>query len=216
LAEQGIVRSEREGRLARWHLTDAGAHLLTSGTARIYGFGAGDDDWDGRWLVVLCSVPEEQRTKRHQLRSQLAFAGFGFLGPGVAISPHLDREPAAAAVLADLGLVTGAAVFRAEAAALTPAGDLLDRAWDLDALGADYRRFLADVADRHPRTDEQRFAAVVDLVHAWRRFPFVDPEIPRRLLPPGWPGRQAKDAFDSRHAAWSPGAGAWFASTTTP
>jgi phenylacetic acid degradation operon negative regulatory protein len=218
LAEQGIVRSEREGRLARWHLTDAGAHLLTSGTERIYGFGAGHDDWDGRWLVVLCSVPEEQRTKRHQLRSQLAFTGFGFLAPGIAISPHLDREPAATAVLADLGLVSGAAVFRAEPAAVTPAGDLLDRAWDLGVLAAEYRRFLADFGARTPRTDEQRFAALVDLVHAWRRFPFVDPEIPRRLLPARWPGRRAKDTFDVRHAAWAPGAGAWFdaASTTTP
>jgi phenylacetic acid degradation operon negative regulatory protein len=217
LADQGVVRSEKEGRKARWHLTDQGAHLLTVGTERIYGFGAGDDAWDGRWLVVLCSVPEDQRTRRHQLRAQLGFLGFGFLGAGVALSPHLDREPAATEVLADLRLLAGAVVFRAEAGATVAAGDLLHRAWDLDALAADYGEFLAGFALRDPAPGPapDRFAALVDLVHAWRRFPFTDPEIPDRLLPSGWPGREAKALFDARHAAWAPDANAWFEAVET-
>lgn len=210
LADQGVVRSEKEGRKARWHLTDQGSHLLTAGSQRIYGFGAGGDAWDGRWLVVLCSVPEDQRTKRHQLRTQLGFAGFGFLGPGVALSPHLEREDAAGAVLADLGLLPGAVIFRAEAGAIVAAADLLGRAWDLDALAADYHGFIAEFGPRAPRTGAARFAALVELVHAWRRFPFVDPEIPDRLLPARWPGRPAKELFDTSHAAWAPGANAWF------
>jgi DNA-binding transcriptional ArsR family regulator len=104
LAEQGVVRSEKQGRRARWHLTDAGRRLLVEGTERIYALGTGDDRWDGRWLVVLCSVPEDQRAKRHQLRTRLEFAGFGFVAPGVAICPHVAREQAAEAVLAALDL----------------------------------------------------------------------------------------------------------------
>ena len=210
LAERGTVRSEKHGRKAQWHLTDSGCRLLTTGTQRIYEFGAGEDTWDGRWLVVLCSVPEEQRAKRHQLRSQLGFAGFGFLGAGVAISPHLDREAAATTVLRDLGLLPGAIVFRAETGDLVDGDDLLRRAWDLDALAADYGAFVADVTTRAPATDEARFASLVELVHAWRRFPFVDPEIPARLLPRPWPGHRAKELFDECHAAWSPGANAWY------
>jgi phenylacetic acid degradation operon negative regulatory protein len=210
VADQGVVRSEKEGRKARWHLTDRGTHLLTEGTARIYGFGAVDGGWDGRWLVVLCPVPEDQRTRRHQLRTQLGFLGFGFLGPGVALSPHLEREAAATAVLADLDLLPGAVVFRAEAGDVTAPGDLLRRAWDLDALGADYGEFVAGFAARTPATGPDEFGALVELVHAWRRFPFVDPEIPDRLLPAGWPGHRAKQMFDARHAAWAPGANAWF------
>ncbi len=56
-----------------------------------------------------------------------------------------------------------------------------------------------------------QFAALVTLVHEWRRFPFVDPEIPDELLPSGWPGHRAKAVFDERHARWSPAATAWFA-----
>jgi phenylacetic acid degradation operon negative regulatory protein len=210
LAEQGTVRSERQGRRARWHLTEAGRRLLVDGTKRIYELGTGEDRWDGRWLVVLCSVSEDQRAKRHQLRTQLEFAGFGFLAPGVAVSPHLDRESAANAVLAELGLLPGAMVFRAEAGDLVAADDLLARAWDLDALAASYGAFVDQFERRAPATDQARFTDLVELVHAWRRFPFMDPGIPSRLLPPHWPGRSAHGIFAERHDAWSPGAVRWY------
>lgn len=212
LAERGVLAGEREGRRTRWRLTPAGTELLTEGTRRIYEFGAAGDAWDGRWLVVLCSVPEDQRAKRHQLRSRLGFAGFGFLGPGVAITAHLGRERLANEVLKDLDLVPGAVVLRAEAGDLVPAEELLERAWDLEGLAETYREFLVAFGGRRePQGDEVRFAALVELVHRWRRFPFVDPEIPDRLLSPAWPGREAKRLFDERHAAWSPGARAHFA-----
>jgi phenylacetic acid degradation operon negative regulatory protein len=210
LADQGMATSEREGRRARWQLTAAGRQLLTAGTERIYRFAAGADEWDGRWLVVLSTVPEEQRAKRHQLRTRLAFAGFGALGPGVALSPHLERERLATAVLEDLDLRAGAVVLRAEAGDLVPAAELLTRAWDLEGLAGRYLEFLAAFESREAAGDAACFAALVDLVHRWRRFPFVDPEIPDRLLPRAWPGRRAKALFDDRHAAWSPGAHRWF------
>ncbi|HZQ27965.1 MAG TPA: PaaX family transcriptional regulator C-terminal domain-containing protein [Acidimicrobiales bacterium] len=210
LADQHLVRSERDGRRVRWHLTTEGRHLLTTGTERIYRFGAGKDEWDRHWLVVLCSVPEEQRARRHQLRSRLGFAGFGFLSPAVALSPHLDREDTANDILKDLDLLPGAVVLRAEAGELVPAEELLRRAWDLDGLHDEYRAFLDAFERRTPRSDDARFAALVELVHRWRRFPFVDPEIPDRLLPARWPGRRAKAVFDEKHRAWAPGANQFF------
>ncbi len=206
LAEQGIVTNERRGRRARWRLTPEGRELLVTGTERIYAFSAATDGWDEHWLVVLCSVPEEQRTKRHRLRSRLSFEGFGFLGAGVAITPHLEREDVANAILKDLDLVPTAVVLHAEAGALVPATEVLHRAWDLDDLADRYQTFTDSFRRRSPVSDESRLAALVELVHAWRRFPFVDPEIPDRLLPRSWPGRRAKAVFDDRHAAWSPGA----------
>jgi phenylacetic acid degradation operon negative regulatory protein len=211
LASQGFIESERHGRRVRWKLTAAGRTLLTVGTDRIYGFGVPTSDWDGRWVVVLCPVPEDQRGKRHQLRSRLEFAGFGFLGPATAIAPHADREEVASAVLTELDLVDGAALFRAEAGGLVPDEQLLRRAWDLDGLAGRYRELMATFGDRSPRTDDGRLAALVALVHEWRRFPFIDPEIPARLLPPHWIGYRAKAFFDERHAHWTPGATAAFA-----
>ena len=215
LADQGTLRSEKHGRRARWHLTDAGRRLLVEGTKRIYELGAGEDHWDGRWLVVLCSVPEEQRAKRHQLRAQLGFAGFGFLSPGVAVSPHLDREPAANAVLAGLDLLPSAVVFRAESGG---PDDVFAKAWDLDALGGHVHRLRRRVR-RSPAGD--------------RRRPLCRPDRagPRMAAVPvhgsGHPGRPAAPTagradgpaltFTTCHDAWSPGALRWYQqhSTTT-
>lgn len=213
LAEQGLLRAEKHGRKARWHLTERSEHLLTTGTERIYRFGADADGWDGRWLVVLCSVPEHQRAKRHQLRTRLGFAGFGFLNAGVAMTPHLEREEVAVSVLRELDLLPDAVILRAETGSDVEPTELLRGAWDLERLAAEYEEFIAAFQRRSPRTDESRFAAVVELVHAWRRFPFVDPEIPTRLLEPNWPGRPAKELFDARHAVWRPSADTWYERT---
>src|SRR4051794_28152797 len=78
-ASDGRIIAERHGRRVQWQLSDQTVELLDNGTKRIYGFGSTGVEWDRRWLVVLCPVPEEQRAKRHQLRARLGFAGFGFL-----------------------------------------------------------------------------------------------------------------------------------------
>jgi len=210
LADQGLMTSRRVGRQVRWHLTDAGRDLLTAGAERIYRFGGSDDGWEDGWLVVLCSVPEDQRAKRHQLRSRLAFDGFGFLAPGVAVSPHLDREPRANAVLVDLGLQAQAVVLRAEVGELVTAEQILQRAWDLDALSARYRAFLGEFEGIEPAGDGGALQALVLLVHAWRRFPFVDPELPAQLLPDDWPGHRAKQLFEERRRHWTPAAQRFF------
>jgi phenylacetic acid degradation operon negative regulatory protein len=44
----------------------------------------------------------------------------------------------------------------------------------------------------------------VRLVQEWRRFPLLDPGLPRELLPPRWSGHRAAEVFRERHAAWAP------------
>ena len=87
----GWLRAERHGRRSRVHLTPATAEMLRAGTERIYSFGD-PWTWDGRWLLVVLRVPEERREVRHQVRTRLAWAGFGSLGGGLWISPHVERE----------------------------------------------------------------------------------------------------------------------------
>lgn len=211
LSDQGIVESRRMGRAAEWRLTERGRQLLEDGTERIYRFATRPDGWDRRWLVVLAPVPEDARAKRHQLRSRLGFAGFGFLGPTVAVSPHVEREDAANSVLRDLELDDTAVVLRAETGSFVPDDEIIRRAWDLDGLDCAYRSFIDDVEAVEVGGAADSFAAVVTLVHRWRRFPFDDPEIPGELLPDDWPGPRAKSLFDDRRVAWSDDARRWYA-----
>jgi phenylacetic acid degradation operon negative regulatory protein len=212
LGEQGIVRSERHGRRTRWHLTEPGTELLAGGTERIYSLGRRAGDWDGNWLLVICAIPETQRAVRHRFRTQLAFEGFGFLSPTIAVSPHTEREAAATALISELGLDEIAMSFVSTTAAMTTDADVLTGAWDLDGLERSYAGFL-DEFDHDPGHHEpaRTFGDMLHLVDAWRRFPFADPELPLELMPESWIGTRAHEAFDRRRSAQRPTAMAWFA-----
>lgn len=51
--------------------------------------------------------------------------------------------------------------------------------------------------------------------HAWRRFPFIDPDLPDDLLPRDWPRRSAYELFSERHDRWAPAAQEHFDSLAT-
>jgi phenylacetic acid degradation operon negative regulatory protein len=202
-ATDGWLAAERVGRRTRWRLTPAGERLLTEGTSRIYGFRATLPDWDGRWLLVLARAPETVRGARHHLRTRLTWAGLGSAAPGVWISPHAERVAEVESVLTGAGVV-GAQVFVAEHAGRGDLTAMVREAWDLARIEAGYQAFLAEFAT----AGGDPLVRLVELVHAWRRFPAIDPELPTALLPPQWSGIQAAALFRRRHAAWAAAAAA--------
>lgn len=205
-ADSGWITNSRVGRETRWSLTEAGTRLLKEGTDRIYGFAADDRSWDRRWLVVVVAVPENER----QLRTQLGWAGLGSINATTWVTPRVNREHEAIRVLQDLGVGAGSWSFLAEAGTLGDERSLARSAWDLEAIEARYEDFLELVARRRPRTDRQALIAQVRLVQEWRRFPLLDPSLPKELLPPRWSGSRAAEVFRERHAAWAPKAqAAW-------
>jgi phenylacetic acid degradation operon negative regulatory protein len=199
-AADGWLTSERVGRRSRWRLTPAGERLLTEGTKRIYHFTAVAPAWDGRWVLVLARAPETERPARHLLRTRLAWAGFGSPAPGVWISAHAGRAGEAATILAEAGLLPEAQIFLAEHRGGGELAGLVRQAWDLAALEQRYRDFLAAFSGERGRDPLVR---VVELVHAWRRFPWIDPVLPRALLPSPWSGERAAALFGRLHASWS-------------
>jgi len=201
-AAEGWLVSERVGRLARWGLTAPGRRLLTEGAQRIYQFGRGDRPWDGRWLVLLVSVPEVKRDLRHRLRTRLSWAGFGSPEAGVWISPDLSREGEALDVLKELGLAAGAMSFTATYGAVGEPGAMVTRAWDLTGLERRYEAFIAEFGGLEPAGGAAVLHAQTRLVHEWRRFPFLDPQLPQELLPANWSGSAAAELFHRRHTQW--------------
>jgi PaaX-like protein C-terminal domain/Family of unknown function (DUF6788) len=63
---------------------------------------------------------------------------------------------------------------------------LVARSWDLGALEKSYESFIEEFTGLDPATDEAALRAQTRLVHEWRRFPFLDPRLPARLLPDNW------------------------------
>lgn len=205
----GWLSSERQGRRARMRLTDDTAAMLRTGAERIYGFGT-PREWDGRWLLVMLRVPEQRREVRHQLRTRLAWAGFGSLGGGLWISPHVDREAELEGMADDDSAEVMA--FRAELGTLGEPQRLIAQAWELTDVADGYDDFVASFGRARPKTPEAMFRAQTLLVHAWRRFPFLDPDLPEEVLPARWPRARAHEVFEERHAAWHATAQDYFGS----
>jgi phenylacetic acid degradation operon negative regulatory protein len=193
----GWLRTERQGRRARVSLTEETMQMLETGAGRIYSFGE-PWEWDGRWLLVVLRVPEERRDVRHQVRTRLAWAGFGSLGGGLWITPHVERERE----LANVDSVAELLSFQASLGTLGDPARVLAEAWDLDAVARAYGEFVARFDRLRPKTPEAVFRAQTQLVHAWRKFPFLDPDLPEAMLPDGWPRAQALKVFGDRHESW--------------
>jgi phenylacetic acid degradation operon negative regulatory protein len=199
-AADGWLAPERVGRRTVWQLTPDAERLLTEGTERIYHFAAVAREWDGRWLLVLARTPETGRPARHLLRTQLTWAGFGSPAPGVWISAHADRAAEAEEILAAANLPGDAQIFVAEHRGGGDLATMVRQAWDTDALGRRYESFLAEFAGE---ASSDPLVRVVELVHAWRRFPWIDPVLPAALLPTPWSGEKAVGLFSRLHAKWS-------------
>ena len=207
---QGWLAAERRGRRARMTLTPRTAELLRTGAERIYSFGQ-PRPWDGRWLIVVLRVPERSRAVRHQLRSRLAWTGLGSLGGGVWLTPHVEREEELAAAIAEEP-EADARSFVAEFGAIGSPQQLAADAWDLERVRRQYVAFIDDFDRVRALSPEACFRQQTLLVHAWRRFPFLDPDLPAELLPADWPRRRAHELFVTRHERWQAKAAAYFAS----
>ncbi len=207
LEERGWLERERVGRQTRWSLTELSTELLTAGADRIYTFGQEPRDWDGRWVVLLASVRERDRGARYRMGHGLGWAGFGSIGQGVWVSPWLDQESVAVGLLAELHIE--ATSFRAELGSLGSGPEVARQAWDLPGLEEQYSDFLGQFGSE----PHDVVADLALLVHRWRRFPFLDPELPAQLLSNDWPGVIAAARFAEVRASLLPGAFDWWRET---
>lgn len=210
MRQRGWLDREKVGRQVRWLLTDRSRALLEPGARRIYRFGQRTPEWDGSWIVVLASVPESERKLRYRMTSGLNWAGFGSLGQGVWISPWLEQEHAAVELLGSLAI--DATTFRATLGDLGSPRAIASEAWDLAALRSQYESFLDETRSlvRRPPSDGAAAAELTLLVHHWRRFPFLDPDLPGPLLPVDWPGPRAARRFAELREVLSAPAGDWW------
>lgn len=201
LRKEGWLDSRRDGRETTYLLTDGAWRLLDEGRARIFDRASGP--WDGQWHMVIYSVPETERALREQLRKRLGWLGFGPLSPSVWLSPH-DRIDEVRASVVDWPTVR-LDVFHARSESPLVDRDMAARCWDLDELNRDYAALLAAYQPRlqHYLTGMLRgrdaLVERMQLIYAYRKFPFRDPGLPLELLPEGWSGRAAHEVFQQAH-----------------
>ncbi len=202
-AAAGWITPGRSGREVCWHLTPEGRQLIREGAARVESLSADSTAWDGRWLILIITVPESSRIVRRRLYSSLNWVGFGNPTPGIWVSPHPEREGEAKRIIDDLKLSASTLSFVGSCASIGLSDrDLVERAWNLGAVEAYYEEILDRFKGLQPQEGDSILFTHVQLVNQWQRFPFIDPQLPDALLPPDWIGRRAAVLFQERRALW--------------
>src|SRR5579884_276228 len=84
-----LLPETRDGQRG-YALSPAAARSLAESDRRIFSRIVRPTVEDG-WVVVSFSIPEQERDKRHQLRSRLEWLGLGNLGGGLWIGPRRLR-----------------------------------------------------------------------------------------------------------------------------
>jgi phenylacetic acid degradation operon negative regulatory protein len=201
-SSEGLLQADRVGRRTRWHLTPGGEQLLEEGTERIYSFMRHPHRWDGRWLVLAVTVPETQRRLRHRLRTRLTWAGMGSPAPGLWVVPDAGRAEEVQAIVHELGIEHSTMSWTGPTAGIGDPQDVVSAAWRLDEIETAYDDFVEEFTNWQVSDQQDAFVAQVRLVHAWRRFPALDPALPAELLDHDWPGPDAATVFHRCHERW--------------
>jgi phenylacetic acid degradation operon negative regulatory protein len=219
MVRQGWLEPVRLAEGAGYALTTRAVRRLDDAGARIYRTQTAD--WDGSWHLLITALPGE-RSRRDRLRAGLTFLGYAQLDDATWIGPRWSEE-------VDLLLETES--VRAERFVARHDGDsigLVRRAWDIEGLSRAYHRWLAKAQElvaatapvtgdaRAEDSGEQAFAARSNLVHEWRKFLFLDPGLPRVLLPEGWAGDAAAAFFDAESSRLLPAASRFVDSCLSP
>lgn len=145
--------------------------------------------WDGRWIVVVFDIPEEERWIRDRLRLDLEDLGFGMLQKSVWISPFPIAEDLREFLISS-GLAGQALVMVGPWLLAGSPKELARGAFKLDRINERYGKIIYkwDASDKTPK-DKKRFASKYLQILA------SDPLLPYQLLPDDWLGKEAREIF---------------------
>lgn len=197
MVNRGLLLRQRHGRAMYFGLTERSERILTDGETRLWKVGAVNRDWDGRWTLLGFSLPESWQKQRHELRSQLTWAGFGPLFNGLWVAPG---RAAVEEIVGSLGLESHVKAFHAATLPGTDVDQMIRETWDLEAIAAPYHAFVERwrrvEADLEAGTGGRDPLAVKLLLDAdWLQVIRDDPRLPLEHLPADWPAAEAEALF---------------------
>lgn len=220
LKAKGVLKSVREGNIAKYKISDSVNDVFQEGDRRI--FAPEPPPPVDTWALAVFSVPESMRNRRHQLRSELSGLGFGSVAAGVWIAPARKLEQAKER-LTSSGLIKFVDLFRSDYVFDGPMQPKISEWWDLQQLDEDFTEFLelyqgaeqqwservgddpeAALAASTEELRRDAFRYYIPMLTMWRRFPYRDPNLPADYLPPEWQGPAVRRTFQAVHRLAAP------------
>ncbi|MDD1502453.1 phenylacetic acid degradation operon negative regulatory protein PaaX [Lysinibacillus xylanilyticus] len=202
MVKQGWLQSEKRGNRSYYFLTKRGEIRMQEAANRI--FKLKPTQWDGKWRLLMYSIPEDKRQIRDELRKELLWSGFGSFSNGCWISPN-NLEEEVKLLIQKYDIANHVDFFTAEYIGPHDHEALIEKSWSLAEIEARYEQFMDQYSkqyiihqsaiSRQEMSDAECFVERTNLVHEYRKFLFIDPGLPQELLPPMWSGNHAALLF---------------------
>ncbi|MFT9849762.1 phenylacetic acid degradation operon negative regulatory protein PaaX [Aneurinibacillus sp. REN35] len=214
MMKQGWLESRKIGNRSYYKMSTRGKKRLDEAAKRIYK--EVSDEWDGKWRIVCYNIPEEKRGLRDKLRKELSWMGFGMLANSTWISPHnLINRVKDISELYDIN--EHIEFFDCDHFGWSTPEQLVKRCWDLNEINDKYQEFVKEYSPRFNELkqrienadkiqDSYCFVEKTILVHEYRKFLFIDPNLPEVLLPDFWVGKEADRLFRNYYQLLNEGA----------
>ncbi|EZP75766.1 PaaX family transcriptional regulator [Parageobacillus genomosp. 1] len=202
MSKQGWVKAEKRGNKSYYSLTERGVKRMEEAAKRIYKIRP--EKWDGKWRILVYTIPEEKRSVRDELRKELVWSGFGTISNSCWISPN-NLEKQVYDLIDKYEIEPYVDFFIAQYDGPHTNKLLVEKCWNLEEINQKYEEFISVysqkyIIDKHKiqrgeMSDAECFVERTKLVHEYRKFLFIDPGLPEELLPNEWMGSHAAALF---------------------
>ena len=162
-------------------------------------------EWDGKWRMLMYTIPEEKRQIRDELRKELLWSGFGSFSNGCWITPN-DLGKEVRLLIDKYDIQSYVDLFLSEYKGPQADRELVEKSWPLQEIEGKYQEFISTYSNKYiihqslmndgQMTDAECFVERTNLVHEYRKFLFIDPGLPKELLPEIWNGNHAAHLFE--------------------
>jgi phenylacetic acid degradation operon negative regulatory protein len=219
MVKQGWIQSEKQGNKSYYFLTDRGVQRMDEAANRIYKMKP--NEWDGKWRILMYTIPEDKRQLRDDLRKELLWSGFGSFSSGCWISPN-DLEKQINRLIEKYDIDEYVDFFISEYKGPKENQSLVEKSWQLEEIENKYEEFIEkyskqfivhqSIISRGEMSDADCFVERTNLVHEYRKFLFIDPGLPKELLPSKWNGNHAALLFSQYYQVLAEPASRFFES----
>ncbi|MDO7486306.1 phenylacetic acid degradation operon negative regulatory protein PaaX [Peribacillus frigoritolerans] len=219
MVKQGWIQSEKQGNKSYYFLTDRGVQRMDEAANRIYKMKP--NEWDGKWRILMYTIPEDKRQLRDDLRKELLWSGFGSFSSGCWISPN-DLEKQINRLIDKYDIDEYVDFFISEYKGPKENQSLVEKSWHLEEIENKYEEFIEkyskqfivhqSIIGRGEMSDADCFVERTNLVHEYRKFLFIDPGLPKELLPSKWNGNHAALLFSQYYQVLAEPASRFFES----
>jgi phenylacetic acid degradation operon negative regulatory protein len=198
----GWLSVQKIGRKSYYALTPEVRWRVHGAVGRLYQ--PLEQHWDERWRLLTYSIPETHKEARDLFRKELLILGFGAWQNGVWLSPN-DLTERALALASAHQLEPFVDVFVAERFGQHSNLEVVQQVWDVQALNARFEVFLQAFSSlAKPETPQAAFCAYVQMLHEYRKFLFLAPDLPLELQPEVWRSKEAATLFRTHKKSLEP------------